>query len=334
MSSESSGLVKAGEQSGLPSRGSGEAYVTIFDFGFIPQGLALHDSLLEHAGDFTLWVVAMDEPTTVFLNSLGLPSLRVLSLDEVETADLVEVKSTRSRREYCWTLTPFVFDFVFERAPEVGRVTYVDADVFLRTDPGFFFRSLEASGKSVQITEHAFSADIDSSAEHGKFCVQFLTMNRDGSEAVRSDWQGKCLEWCFGRVEEGKFGDQKYLDEWPRDFSESVHIFGDRGRFLGPWNASRFPFSESAVYHFHQLRLDFQGTEVSFGNYTLPSPLVKNVYSPYIALLREKAKMMVSLGVEPSSQISVKTKRQKLASGISPVTDPIYARLRALTARH
>jgi len=327
MSSESSGLVKAGEQSGLPSRGSGEAYVTIFDFGFIPQGLALHDSLLEHAGDFTLWVVAMDEPTTVFLNSLGLPSLRVLSLDEVETADLVEVKSTRSRREYCWTLTPFVFDFVFERAPEVGRVTYVDADVFLRTDPGFFFRSLEASGKSVQITEHAFSADIDSSAEHGKFCVQFLTMNRDGSEAVRSDWQGKCLEWCFGRVEEGKFGDQKYLDEWPRDFSESVHIFGDRGRFLGPWNASRFPFSESAVYHFHQLRLNYQKPKISYGSYPLPEVLIRNVYGPYIRVLREMANMCADSGFLPEDQISSKPLGRKLIAAMAPLLDPIYRRV-------
>src|ERR1700687_3937458 len=124
-----------------------EHYVTIFDSGFLPQGVALAQSLSEHAGDHVLWVVAVDQKAERALAQLALPNVRVLALAEVETDPLLAVKGGRTLAEYCWTLTPFAAHFVFERDPGIERVTYLDADLWLRRSPKPIFDELERSGK-------------------------------------------------------------------------------------------------------------------------------------------------------------------------------------------
>src|SRR5262245_16846177 len=197
-----------------------EHYVTLFDGNFLPQGLALFESLKRHAGDHVLWVLCLDDRTQKTLEDLLNPNLRTIPLAEVETRDLLAVKPGRNFAEYSWTLTPFTPRFVFERDASVTRVTYLDADLFLLKSPRPIFEEFDASGKSVLITEHAYDVEYDQSATSGRFCVQFMTFVRDSSEPVRSWWAERCLEWCFARSEDGKFGDQKYLDDWTDRFPD------------------------------------------------------------------------------------------------------------------
>ena len=301
-----------------------EHFVTVFDFGFAPQGLALYRSLERHVGDFTLWVLAMDERLEGLLRALGLEKLRVIRLGTIETDALRNVRPSRSQREYCWTLTPFLYRAVFDQDRTIGRVTYVDADVWIRASVAPVFREFEDSGKKIQITEHAFSPSRDASADFGKYCVQFQTMARYGSEKVRAEWEEQCLEWCFGEPEGGKFGDQKYLDAWPSDYPDDVHVAQAKHFFLGPWNATRFPFSDGLMYHFHQVRINPDDTTPRFGTYELPSPLVENVYKRYLAEIRLVHDLMRSVGFEPSNQYVSPSIRQKLTRWLSPVIDPLY----------
>ena len=278
-----------------------EHFVTLFDTAFLPQGLALHGSLERHADEYTLWIICMDSELEEALSRLDLPNVRLLSLAAVETPDLLRVKGGRSRAEYCWTITPFTPRFVFEADPGVGRVTYVDADVWFRKSPKPLFGELERSGKDVLITDHAFAAEHDKSATSGQFCVQFMTFTRSGSEVVRKWWEERCLEWCFARFEDGKFGDQMYLDEWPERFTRHVHVLEHQEWTLAPWNATRFPFSTAVLYHFHGLRL-LPGRQVSLGEYALPPVVIRNVYEPYLACLRNALASLARIGVTPRAQ--------------------------------
>src|SRR5436853_6139245 len=162
-----------------------EHYVTLFDGFFLPQGLALHASLQRHAGSYTLWILCVDEQAYSVLIELSLPNVRLFRAKDVETAELLAVKPIRTRGEYCWTLTPFAPRFVFEADADVQRVTYLDADLWFRRTPAPIFREFEASGKEVLITDHAYAPEHDQTAESGRFCVQFLTVTRDGGEIVR-----------------------------------------------------------------------------------------------------------------------------------------------------
>lgn len=236
-----------------------EHFVTLFDSNYLPIGASLHQSLMQHARPFHLWIVCMDSLVLEQLAKLNLPHVTLLPLSEVETQALLDIKSGRSRGEYCWTLTPFTPRFVFDRDSSVQRVTYVDADVYFFDDPALLLEEFDLSGKDVLITPHTYAPEYDQSATSGVFCVQFMSFRRtEGGLAVMHWWQERCLEWCFARLEEGKFGDQKYLDDWPQRFSSQVHVLHQVEKTLAPWNVRQFlerGVGKPVLYHFHSFKI-------------------------------------------------------------------------------
>lgn len=248
-----------------------------------------------HLQNYVLWILCVDDEVFDVLGRLDLPNVRRLRLSELETPDLLSVKKSRAISEYCWTLTPFAPRFVFEADQYVQRVTYIDADLWFLKNPKLIFNEFDASAKHVLITDHAYSPEYDQSATSGQYCVQFMTFSRTGGESVRKWWEERCLEWCFARFEDGKFGDQKYLDDWPDQFSDVVHVLRDKELALAPWNASRFPYGNAVFYHFHGLRLSSKD-RIEIGNYFLPNALRANVYQPYFADLRDALKRLERIG--------------------------------------
>ena len=284
-----------------------EHYVTLFDSLFLPQGLALHMSMERHAGAYALWILCVDDEVHAALSELKLPNVRLLQLSKLETPELLAVKPTRSIGEYCWTLTPFSLRFVFEAATEVSRVTYLDADMWFRKNPGEIFHELNISGKDVLITDHAYAPEHDMSATSGQYCVQFMTVTRNGGEVVRKWWEERCIEWCYARFEDGKFGDQKYLDDWPTRFADSVHVLSNKELTLAPWNATRFPYGNSVTWHFHSLRISSNFKKsilVTYGTYLLPKCTRENVYQPYFNDLRAAIGRITNIGVNLKPQMT------------------------------
>lgn len=278
-----------------------EHYVTLFDKLFLPQGIALHISMSRTIENFCLWILCVDDETYDVLKELNLENVRLLKLSLLENADLLAVKKNRTRAEYCWTLTPFTPDFVFGADISVDRVTYIDADLWFRKSPDLIFDEFEESSKQVLITDHGYAPEHDQTESSGKYCVQFITFSRAGSEVVRYWWQQRCLEWCFARIEDGKFGDQKYLDFWPILFPDNVHVLTDPGLTLAPWNVSRFPYSNSVFFHFHGLRIA-SNTELSLGSYVFPNVVIENVYERYARDIRSAIELLGSVGFKWSAQ--------------------------------
>jgi hypothetical protein len=262
-----------------------EHFVTLFDCFYLPQGLALHASMRRFCGDFRLWVLCMDEDSYKVLAKLRLKHVEILKIADWETDELLAIKFKRSRGEYCWTLTPFCFRFVFESDSSIHRLTYIDADTWFCRSPEQIFSEYVESGKSVLITEHAYSIECDQSEKSGKFCVQFLIFDRCGGEEVRVWWEKKCLDWCYARHEDGKFGDQMYLDGWPDRFSSVVHVLDNKSLILAPWNAYRFSHRFAVIWHFHELRLEILGGAIKMvwiGGYSIPCPTQNHLYRNYI----------------------------------------------------
>jgi hypothetical protein len=258
-----------------------------------------------HAGQYTLWILCVDDVVHHSLGKLDLPNVRLLQLSKLETPELLKIKSGRSTGEYCWTLTPFAPRFVFEADAEVSHVTYIDADLWFRKSPAPIFREFNLSKMGVLITDHAYASEHDQSVTSGQFCVQFMTFTRDGGEAVRKWWEERCIEWCYNRLEDGKFGDQKYLDDWPDRFPDSVHILSNRELLLAPWNATRFPYGNSVAWHFHSFRIASifgQPTLAIHGSYLLPKCTRENVYKPYLKDLRVAVDRMKCASIPVRSQ--------------------------------
>ena len=292
-----------------------EHYVTIFNSQFLPQGLALHQSMERHLSGYKLWVVCVDDDAFESLRLMNLPNVEGLRLSERESAELLEAKQDRSVGEYCWTLTPFSPKFVFDVDQTAERVTYLDADTWFLGDPKAIFDELEGSGKNVLITEHAFADEYDQTSKSGKYCVQFMPFERAKSEVVRQWWEDRCVEWCFARVEDGRFGDQRYLDDWPVRFAESVHVLEQKQLLQAPWNASKFDCQEAVLFHFHGVRLGQGGTIVTDDFYKIPDSTRATVYLPYFEDLKRALRLVESIGrgipVQTIGRPMLRAKRDK-----------------------
>ncbi len=302
-----------------------EHFCTLFDSGFLPMGLCLHSSLEQHAKNYHLWILCMDESVEDHLNKLALPNVSLVPLRNFETEAMRNVKQNRSRGEYCWTLTPFLPQYVLEHAQNIKRATYLDADIFFFQDPQIIFSEFEKSGKAALITEHAFAPEYEQSELSGRFCVQFMPFtNSSAAREILKWWQDKCIEWCFARHEEGKFGDQKYLDVWPVIFPDKVHILENKSLTLAPWNVRHFLKIDRSCspvfFHFHGLRIGENSVRL-FSGYKI-GPARKSFYSTYIeCLIRQIIRMQ-------ESEIFIKTTLPYLSN-----LEKIKSKLRILRGR-
>ncbi len=240
-------------------------FCTLFDANYLIKGLAMLRSLRQHCDEAIVYVLCMDDQTQVLLEKLDLPHVRCISLAEMETPDLLEVKPGRNVAEYCWTLSPCLPWHVLQHHPEVDAITYLDADLYFYSSPKPIFD--EIGDASVAIIEHRFPPQFKHMEVRGRFCVEWVSFRRDNEGmACLKRWRDQCIEWCFYRLEENRMGDQKYLDAWPRDFS-SVHIIEHLGAGVAPWNFGQYRFGQRdngmltvnddplIFYHFHQFQL-------------------------------------------------------------------------------
>jgi len=234
------------------------------------------------------------------LENLNLSKVTLISLDEFEDEELLKVKSSRSIAEYCWTSTSSTILYVLEKF-NVESCTYLDADMYFYSSPQPIFDEL--GNDSILITEHRYSPQYNKEIKAGKYCVQFVTFKNDeyGLKALKW-WKDKCIEWCFAKYEDGKFGDQLYLNDWTERF-EHVHVLQHLGGGLAAWNVQQYDFLEengklvgiekitgkkfdAIFYHFHYLKF-FNNNEIELGRRTLTQNVLNLFYKPYIQYLEE-----------------------------------------------
>lgn len=270
------------------------SFCTLFDSNYLSRALVMYRSLENTKEDFVLYAVCFDDLAYQILLELNLPRLVVIPLDKFESPDLQAVKSLRTAGEYCWTCTPHVIRYVLDTYA-LPSVTYVDADLCFYEKPSLLLKEFEQSGASVLITSHRYTPQYDQSEASGIYCVQFMTFKADkrGLTALQW-WQERCLEWCYNRVEDGKFGDQKYLDDWLQRF-DGVHVLSHLGGGVAPWNVQQYRLNEQSgtlyvndcplvFYHFHGYK-HYSDDVHDFGGYQLRGDVVDLLYRPYVKAL-------------------------------------------------
>ncbi len=241
-------------------------FCTYFDVHYLIKGLALYRSLVRQAIPFRLWVLCFDEPTYEILRYLDLPEIVPISLAEFEEGDaeLIQAKATRSRVEYYFTCTPSLPLYVLKNYSDVDVISYLDADLFFFSDPAPIYEEL--GDKSILIVEHRFPPHLREREElNGTYNVGFLSLRRNsiGLQCLQW-WRERCIEWCYDRPEDGRFADQKYLDDWPVRFPEVV-VLQNKGAGLAPWNVTNYTLNLTngqmvvdsqplVFFHFHGFR--------------------------------------------------------------------------------
>jgi len=279
-----------------------EHFCTLFDYGFLPQGLALHASLRRHCPESVLWILCTDTQALESLRALDLPGARIVPLDEVEDEALLAVKPGRTRGEYCWTLTSSILLHLLRSHPEIPRLTYVDADVWFSKDPRQILSCMDEGRAQTMITAHDYDPEHDQSVQSGKYCVQFVPFrNSPKGLEILEWWRIRCLEWCFNRQEPGRFGDQKYLDEWIRLFGDAVMELSETFLTMAPWNSNKHASraDRAILFHFHGLRLHEGMLANLWRQYAIPEPVYRRFYLPYLEDLAKALGAMAKAGMAP-----------------------------------
>ena len=292
----------------------------------------MYQSLEKTGIDFHLYIFAFDNASLKILKQLNFKHATIVSLKEFENEQLLAVKPTRTKAEYCWTCTSSTILHVLTHF-NVDNCTYVDADLFFYSSPEVLIN--EMGGNSVLITEHRYTPKYDRSAIAGTYCVQFITFkkNEDGLAALNW-WVNACLTWCFDRYEDGKFGDQKYLDDWTTRF-KGIHVLQHLGGGLAPWNIQQYNILQSkdsqielveystnkkfnaVFYHYHYVRF-YSNQLVDLGWFKLQKNVVNTFYANYIKELNNALILVQSIeanfkeGLRPFSLKNAETIKDKL----------------------
>ena len=256
-------------------------YCTLFNHHYLSRGIAMHESLLKLTNNFHLYIFCFDQITAEILHKLKLEHVTLVTLEDFEDSELKAVKPSRTAGEYCWTCTSSTILYCIQKYG-LDHCTYLDADLYFFSNPNTLVD--EMGDHCVLITDHNYTPRYDRSKTSGRFCVQFLTIkNNPTGMQVLNDWRNNCLKWCFDRVEDGKFGDQKYLDSWPGDY-HGIYIMKNPGG-LAPFNVQQFNIDDAQFkiifYHFHGLKFIGRGL-VDLGYYQLDKKIIKQIYAPYI----------------------------------------------------
>lgn len=280
-------------------------FCTLFDSHYSAKGLAMYYSLLRHCPSFHLFIFAFDDELVIVLNKMKLKDVTVITLKEFEDEELLAVKPTRTAREYCWTCSSSTILYCLEHF-DIPSCTYLDSDLFFFADPTVLID--EMGDDDVLITEHRYSPQYDQTATSGKYCVQFVTFknNANGLHLLKW-WRNACLEWCYAKLEDGKFGDQKYLDDWPTRF-KGVHVLQHLGGGVAPWNMQQYEFCRVnnsiegkelftgktfpvVFFHFHYLlcykKNNYREFLLTVEFYLLSENVRKHLYNIYLIVLRQ-----------------------------------------------
>ncbi len=259
-----------------------------------------------------MWFLCLSPECRELLDRLQDERIQTVSLEDLEVADvdLIKVKPSRSRAEYIFTLTASWMNFLFESRAEIDLLTYLDADLYFFGDFEEVFREL--GDASIGIIEHRHARVDSDRLKYGRFNVGWVSIRQDNSglKCVRR-WREQCIQWCYDRAENGKFADQKYLDEWPESYN-GVQIITHPGVNLAPWNLGRHSIAGTRsvptadnrpviFYHFTNMwrRLP-RYVWTGLGDYEIPTDACRNavrlLYKPYLKAVEQATMRLSSVG--------------------------------------
>ncbi|MBI5140476.1 MAG: glycosyl transferase [Candidatus Vogelbacteria bacterium] len=243
----------------------------------------------------------MDDTCYETLSQLTLSNIYLIKLSDIEDERLLVAKNNRTQIEYCWTLSSSLPLYILKKTG-ASMITYLDADLFFYTSPEEIYD--EFGDNSIMIIPHRFTKkNIWQEKTSGIYNVGMVIFRNDinGLECLKW-WREKSIEWCYDRLENGKYGDQLYLNDWAIRFNK-VCVLKNHGANVASWNIARYKFFKKnnqiwmtnketgeqlplIFYHFHGLKI-----YLGRCNRVLAYPITifqTDIYKKYLATLNKQ----------------------------------------------
>ncbi|OGY79828.1 MAG: hypothetical protein A3B74_04200 [Candidatus Kerfeldbacteria bacterium RIFCSPHIGHO2_02_FULL_42_14] len=270
----------------------------------------------------------MDDETYSLLTTLQLDKVTLIRLKDFEDEELLKIKPTRTAVEYFWTITPSLPLYVLKINPEIQDIAYLDADTFFYSTPQPIYD--EFVNYDALIVKHNYSPQFaQKEKESGTYNVELLIFrNNENAQRILHWWRDRCIEWCFFRYEDGKLGDQLYLNDWTERFTR-VRVLKHIGGGVAPWNVDKYDLRKVhgklmvddmplIFYHFHAFRWyhesHFHGIQTyePAENYWFSWTVKRYIYRPYLKTLKNSLHMTLSVRSEFSKGFHDFPKRNPL----------------------
>lgn len=260
----------------------------------IYQGLALYRSIAYNYSNFKVFILCVDDEAYSICQRLMLDNVIILRDSDLGDPRLSAVKQSRRLNEYCWTLKPLFLLHVLRCYDFIDNAVSLDADICFFDDPTPIFNNQH--NYTVLLSEHDYM-EKSNPVEHtcGRYNSGFIVFKRCQTTLDLLAWWGdRCIEWCYDRAEEGRFGDQKYLDHFQHMF-QGVQSITTPGVNIAPWNEGKYRFhirgtkvyinnDRLICYHFCGLRL------INRNTYALlmgSQRQISEIHVPYTLVLQE-----------------------------------------------
>ena len=281
-------------------------FFTYFSKEYLIQGSTAVESFMTHHPNSTGFVVSLDAISTRYLQEFEFTdSLKIIELSDLMDLDkkFFELLETRTYAESIITLKPFLAENLLKKIPEGDYLLYFDADLF-------FFQSLIrelsfSDSECMYLSRHLFPPKMLQSVVFGKHNGGFfIVRNVEAGRSLIQDWRKKCDHWCFLRLEDGKFADQKYLDGYYPGVGvvqidspgiNNGQYFFQVHRNIVYKRSSGSTWIEHKVltcFHFHGFRINQSVISTGFNRYGMPKNFIRimrYIYLPYIRHISEIA---------------------------------------------
>jgi hypothetical protein len=230
------------------------------------------------------------------------PSIHVNSFQQFLSGESKVSSSVanRSRAEQIFSIGPSFLLTLSERVRKGGWLVYMDSDLYFLKPLESYLGDLPFCNVVIAPHRH-YRWNKNRLAKYGMYNVGLVAFrkNEEGLRALRF-WAESCIDWCYDRAEDGKYADQKYLEQFA-SVSEGVFVDNSLGANLAPWNSflkrisatktGDIFVSRDKLIYFHAQGLKQKSGRWILGHLNFLSfagpRLKKLVYGPYLAKLEE-----------------------------------------------
>lgn len=272
------------------------------DANYLHKALVFYNSLSKLHSNFVLHLFCFDDVTYDAFKTLNYENITPYHTSEFESEELLRIKASKEKRyEYYWACNPYIGRKVLNEQ-NTDFISLADCDLMFFQSPETIFDEFE--GADVIIQPNNFSSNhVEDFIPVGYYCTSFQVFRKNSNaKKIINYWYRLCMKWCSANFEEGRFGDQKYLDDWRIRFKK-VREVTNPGTNVAPWNIQKFDLLKKdgkvvinnrwplIYYHYHSFRMNLSDYKYIItgdreNNYEIPSAAVKLIYKPYIREMR------------------------------------------------
>lgn len=273
------------------------------DANYLHKAVIFYESLSKFHKNFILHIFCYDDVTYRVFKILNYKNITIYHTSEFETKEILKVKFSKERLyEYYWAIGPYLTRKVLMEQ-KTDSVALADCDIMFFQSPEIIFEELGKADVIIQPNNFSYQFENDF-VPYGYYCTSFqcFRKNKNGKQ-ILDYWHNLCMEWCSHIREEGKFGEQKYLDDWRIRF-KNVREVASVGTNVAPWNIQKYDINIKngevminnkwplVYYHYHSFKMNLLNYKyIITGDRNLKYPISKEaekyIYKPYIKLIKK-----------------------------------------------